>query len=102
MPAISSMAESKAASLAFDGLLKPVIFLTNWSEAARISSSVTAGSKLKRVLIFRHIEQALEDQDFPAGEKAVRIPPILKQSGECPPLARFSGGAAIAAISGAT
>jgi PhnB protein len=41
--------------LAFDGLLKPLIFLTNWSEAARISSAVTGGSKLKRVLMFLHI-----------------------------------------------
>ena len=51
----SATAAKKAASLAFDGLLKPLIFLTNWSEAARISSSVTGGSKLKRVLMFLHI-----------------------------------------------
>ena len=44
-----------ASSLAFDGLLKPVIFLTNCSDAARTSSSVTGGSKLKRFLIFLHI-----------------------------------------------
>src|SRR5260370_42245461 len=55
MPAISSTAASNAPSFAFDGLLKPLIFLTNWSEAARISSEVTGGSKLKRVLIFLHI-----------------------------------------------
>lgn len=55
MPAIASMAAWKASSFALDGLLKPVIFLTNWSEAARTSSGVTGGSKLKRVLIFRHI-----------------------------------------------
>src|SRR6202030_305060 len=53
--AISSIAARNEASLAFDGLLKPVIFLTNCSDAARISSSVTGGSKLKRVLILRHI-----------------------------------------------
>jgi hypothetical protein len=41
--------------LAFDGLLKPLTFLTYCSEAARISSSVTGGSKLKSVLIFLHI-----------------------------------------------
>jgi hypothetical protein len=35
--------------------LKPLIFLTNCSEAARTSSSVTGGSKLKSVLIFLHI-----------------------------------------------
>src|SRR6267378_2154697 len=55
MPAISSMAAWNAASLALEGLLKPVIFLTNWSDAARTSSSVTGGSKLKSVLIFLHM-----------------------------------------------
>jgi len=52
--AISSTAARNAASLAFDGLLKPLTFLTNCKEAARISSSVTGGSKLKRVLMFLH------------------------------------------------
>jgi hypothetical protein len=52
--ATSSTARSKAARLALDGLLKPLSFLTNWSEAARISSSVAGGAKLKRVLIFLH------------------------------------------------
>src|SRR6266851_10071240 len=55
MPAISSIAARNAPSFAFDGLLKPLIFLTNCSEAARTSSSVTGGSKLKSVLIFLHI-----------------------------------------------
>jgi hypothetical protein len=54
--ATSSIAPKNAVSFAFDGLLKPLIFLTNWSEAARTSSAVTGGSKLKRVLIFRHIQ----------------------------------------------
>src|SRR3989442_8531111 len=54
-PAIRSIAARNAASLAFDGLLKPLTFLTNCSEAARISSSVTGGSKLKRVLMFLHM-----------------------------------------------
>src|SRR5215475_8802617 len=49
------MAALKAASLALEGLLKPLILRTNWIEAARISSSVTGGSKLKRILIFLHI-----------------------------------------------
>lgn len=44
--AISSTALRKASSLAFDGLLKPLTFLTNWSAAERISSSITGGSKL--------------------------------------------------------
>lgn len=53
--AISSTAVRNAVSLAFDGLLKSLTFLTNCNEAARISSSVTGGSKLKRVLMFLHI-----------------------------------------------
>src|SRR6266496_2738012 len=52
--AISSTAATNAASLAFDGLLKPLTFLTNCNEAARISSSVTGGWKLKSVLMFLH------------------------------------------------
>src|SRR6185369_17245731 len=59
MPAISSIALKNASSLAFDGLLKPLIFLTNCREAARTSSSVTGGSKLKRVLIFLHMRSIL-------------------------------------------
>jgi hypothetical protein len=51
------MAARKGASFAFDGLLKPVIFLTNWRAAARTSSSVTGGLKLKRVLMFLHMRQ---------------------------------------------
>src|SRR5713101_3387919 len=53
--AISSTAARNAASLACDGLLKPLTFRTNCNEAARISSSVTGGSKLKSVLMFLHI-----------------------------------------------
>jgi hypothetical protein len=54
--AISSTAARKAASFAFDGLLKPVILRTYCSAAARVSSSVTGGSKLKSVLMFLHID----------------------------------------------
>src|SRR5271157_1010593 len=54
-PATSSTAARNTASLVFDGLVKPLIFLTNWSDAARTSSGVTGGSKLKSVLIFLHI-----------------------------------------------
>ena len=53
--AVSSIARSNAASFAFDGALNPLSFRTNCSEAARISSSVAGGSKLKSVLMFRHI-----------------------------------------------
>src|SRR6185295_5979948 len=51
----SSTATRNAGSLARDGLLKPLSFLTNCSAAARISSSVTGGSKLNRVLMFLHM-----------------------------------------------
>src|SRR3981189_103810 len=66
MPATSSTAARNEASFAFDGLLNPLIFLTNCSEAARTSSSRTAGSKLKRVLIFLHIKDDLNLSECPA------------------------------------
>jgi hypothetical protein len=53
--ATSSMAVLKEASLALEGLLKPLIFRTNCREASRISASVTGGSKLKRFLMFLHM-----------------------------------------------
>src|SRR5580765_5178390 len=53
--AVSSIARSNAASFAFEGALNPLSLRTNCSDAARISSSVAGGSKLKRVLMFRHI-----------------------------------------------
>jgi hypothetical protein len=53
--ATSSTARSKTALLAFEGALNPLIFLTNWMEAARISSSVAGGWKLKSVLMFLHM-----------------------------------------------
>lgn len=53
--ATSSTAARNVASFALEGLLKPLTLRTNCSEAARISSSVTIGSKLKRILIFLHI-----------------------------------------------
>ena len=55
--AISSTAFWNCTSFVFDGLLKPVIFRTNCREAARISSAVGGGSKLKRGLMFLHIKQ---------------------------------------------
>ena len=58
MAVTPSTAAMNAASFALDGLLKPLTFRTNCSEAARISSSVTGGEKLKRVLMFRHISVA--------------------------------------------
>ncbi len=63
MPAIASTAARNESSFAFDGLLNPLIFLTNWSEASRISSSVAGGSKLKRVLILLHIPYDLKVSD---------------------------------------
>jgi hypothetical protein len=64
--AISSTAPSNAASFAFDGLVKPLIFLTNCSEAARTSSGVTGGSKLNSVLIFLHMPEDLGFQNLGA------------------------------------
>src|SRR5262249_26723132 len=51
----TSSIPKNAASFALEGVLKPLIFLTNCSEAAWISASVTGGSKLNRVLMFLHI-----------------------------------------------
>src|SRR5207245_4943489 len=58
--AISSMAAVNERSFAFEGWLKPLIFRTNCSEAARISSSVAGGSKLNRGRIFLHIPNTSE------------------------------------------
>src|SRR5579871_4190953 len=55
--ATSLTAASKADSLPLDGLVNPLILRTNCKEAARISSSVTGGSKLKSGLMFRHIRR---------------------------------------------
>src|SRR5947208_2646909 len=57
---IPSTAARKAASFAFDGLLKPLTLRTNCRAAARISSSVTGGAKLNRILMFRHISVCLD------------------------------------------
>lgn len=57
---ISSTASTNGPSFAVDGLLKPLIFLTNWIDAARISSAVTGGSKLNSVLIFLHTRYHLQ------------------------------------------
>jgi hypothetical protein len=65
--ATSSTAAWKISSFDFDGLLKPVIFLTNCNEAARTSSSVTGGSKLKSVLIFLHIRGLHSLKPSPTG-----------------------------------
>ena len=55
---ISSIAARNEASFAFDGFVKPLIFLTNCNEAARTSPGVTGGSKLKRGLMFLHMKSA--------------------------------------------
>ncbi len=53
LAAISSIACRKAASFVWEGFVKPLILRTYCREAARISSSVTGGSKLKSGLILR-------------------------------------------------
>jgi hypothetical protein len=45
----------KQGSVCLRGLVKSMIFLRNCGEAARTSSAVTGGSKLKRGLMFLHI-----------------------------------------------
>lgn len=52
---IRSTARSKAASLAFEGRVKPLTFRTNWIAEAFTSSSVAGGAKLWSVLMLRHI-----------------------------------------------
>ena len=54
--ATSSIAELNAASFAFEGALKPLSLRTNCSDAARISSWVAGGLKLKSVLMLRHMD----------------------------------------------
>src|SRR5262245_34987406 len=81
MSATSSMAELNGASLAFDGLLKPLIFLTNWIEEARISSSVTGGSKLNKFLIFRHIQS---DLGYVILQTACKTLIVLHARARCP------------------
>jgi len=56
--ATSSTARANAASLAFDGFCVPLTLRTYWSAPARTSSSVAGGSKLWRVLMFRHMSPA--------------------------------------------
>jgi hypothetical protein len=59
--AISSTAVRNARSFACEGLVNPVIFRTNWSDAARTSSEVTGGSKLKSGLMFLHMIERLHE-----------------------------------------
>ena len=54
-PAISSIARLNASWFAFDGAVKPLILRTNCTDAARTSSSVAGGSKLKSGLMFLHM-----------------------------------------------
>src|SRR6266566_4505764 len=78
--ATSSTARLNAASFACDGFVNPQSFRRNCSEDARISSLVAGGSKLCRVLMFRHMtdhrqlpiyEQLFRDADvFWFGEES--------------------------------
>ena len=88
IPAISSTAARNEASFAFDGLLKPLIFLTNWREADRTSSAVTGGSKLKRVLIFLHMSVGSISSNsmtfFPHGPGTTSLASAQYDTGEPP------------------
>src|SRR5262249_42115366 len=59
----SSTAWSDPTSFALDRLAKPLSLRTNCSDAARISSSVAGGSKLKSVLMLLHM---IPPADVPA------------------------------------
>ncbi len=52
--AISSTGARNERLFVFDGLLRPLIFLTNCNEAFLISPSVAGGVKLNNILIFPH------------------------------------------------
>jgi hypothetical protein len=56
--AISSTAVSNASRFAADGARYPLTFLTNWSAAARTSSSLAGPSALRRVWMLRHMATA--------------------------------------------
>jgi hypothetical protein len=64
----SSTARLNAASFACDGFVNPQSFRTNCDDDARISSLVAGGSKLRRVLILRHmtdhLQLSIQDQLF--------------------------------------
>jgi anti-sigma regulatory factor (Ser/Thr protein kinase) len=57
--ATSSTARSKAASLAFEGFVEPLILRTYCSAEARTSSGVAGGAKLWSVLMLRHMLQTV-------------------------------------------
>ena len=54
--AISFTALSNAALFCADGFCIPLTLRTNWSADASISACVAGGAKLKRSLMFRHME----------------------------------------------
>jgi hypothetical protein len=54
------VARSNAARFACEGALNPLSLRTNCKEAARISSSVAGGAKLKSVLMFLHLGQGYQ------------------------------------------
>jgi hypothetical protein len=63
-------------------LLKPLIFLTNCSDAARISSSVAGGSKLNNVLMFLHMRVApclIDNHHFASVESGRLIQRLAKR-----------------------
>lgn len=71
--ATSSTAWVNAASLTFDGVLKPLNLRTNCNDAARISCSVAGGSKLNSVLMFLHM-RFLDGKSSVCGVQTARLP----------------------------
>src|SRR5256886_4910276 len=89
MWATSSTARLKASSLACEGLVDPLTLRTYCRAAARISSSVAAGSKLWRVLMFRHMNGKLAAVLLRRDRLRLRLPPPGTHK---PPGVRRRGG----------
>lgn len=87
--AMASTAAVNAASLAREGLLKPLILRTNCSAAARISSSLAGGSVWKSVLTFLHINVAYLSSGRIAGES---FPPVYRHLFFCTQARPETGG----------
>ena len=67
--ALSNQWSANTISFALEGFVNPLNFRTNWTEEARISSSVAGGSKLCKVLMFRHMSPPRDSAFTPDGRE---------------------------------
>src|SRR5437016_2750072 len=79
--ATSSTARMNAASFACAGFVNPQSFRTNCSDDARISSLVADGSKLCRVLMFRHMT---DHRQLSRQEQLLRNADVLRSARTAP------------------